>query len=262
MMAAWTTRRRFDPRALLRMIADANDDEPGPMLPWSLMDDLARLIPAEEVSICDLDVANRERELEQMQLADNPRFVDRGEPFPGAMDVFWREYPSTWSGLPPSRAGQLRCWSDRYPGRMLLQVPLYQEFRVVLGRKHFISVGLRAPAGHERNLMFFRHSGSDFSEREKDLLTLLRPHVAEIYAGAVRRRRGVLTPREWEVLELAAQGHGNADIAAILFTSVSTVRKHMEHIFDRTGVRTRGAAVALMLPEMRSPATDWPKTSH
>jgi DNA-binding NarL/FixJ family response regulator len=101
--------------------------------------------------------------------------------------------------------------------------------------------------------MFWRHSGPDFSDRDKDLLGLLRPHVAEIYAGAVRRRRGVLTPREWEVLELAAQGHGNAEIAAILVTSVSTVRKHMENIFDRTGVRTRGAAVARMLPQQRSP---------
>ena len=75
--------------------------------------------------------------------------------------------------------------------------------------------------------------------------------MAEIYAGAVRRRRGVLTPREWEVLDLAAQGLSNADIATQLVTSVGTVRKHMEHIFDRTGARTRGAAVARMLPELR-----------
>jgi DNA-binding CsgD family transcriptional regulator len=29
------------------------------------------------------------------------------------------------------------------------------------------------------------------------------------------------------------------------------VAKHMEHIFDRTGVRTRAAAVALALPQVR-----------
>jgi DNA-binding CsgD family transcriptional regulator len=235
------------------MIADANDDQPGPMLPWSLMDDLTRLIPAEEVSICDLDLANREREQQQDVLEDDPRFVDQGEPCPGALDLFWRYYTTHWTGFLPSKAGQVRRWSDRYPGRMLLQNPLYQEFFRPMGRRYFLSVGLVAPAGHERNLMFWRHSGPDFSDRDKDLLGLLRPHVAEIYAGAVRRRRGVLTPREWEVLELAAQGHGNAEIAAILVTSVSTVRKHMENIFDRTGVRTRGAAVARMLPQQRSP---------
>ena len=129
--------------------------------------------------------------------------------------------------------------------------PLYREAFQPCGVKYLMSVGLPAPTGRERNLLFWRHAGPDFSDRDKDLLTLLRPHAAEIYAGAVRRRRGVLTPREWQVLELAAEGLSNAEIAARMFTSVSTVRKHLEHVFDRTGVRTRGAAVARMLPELR-----------
>jgi DNA-binding CsgD family transcriptional regulator len=29
------------------------------------------------------------------------------------------------------------------------------------------------------------------------------------------------------------------------------VRKHLEHVFDRTGVRTRAAAAALVLPHLR-----------
>ena len=149
-MMATRIRRGFDLRALTTMIADANDDEPGPMMPWSLLDDLARLIPAEEVSLCDIDLVNRVRELEQFVHADDPRLVDRGEPFPGAFAAFWRHYPAHWAGLPPSGAGQVRSWSDRYPGRMLLQEPLYREFSTVLGRKYFLSVGLRAPAGHER----------------------------------------------------------------------------------------------------------------
>jgi DNA-binding CsgD family transcriptional regulator len=251
-MAIRATGRGLDLHALTSMIADANDDEPGPMLPWSLLDDLACLIPAEEVSICDLDLVNQERELQQDVLEDNPQYVAKGEPFPGALDIFWQDYPGHWTGFRPSAAGQVRRWTDRYPGRMLLRNNLYLEFFRPMGRRHFLSVGLPAPVGHERNLMFWRHTGRDFSDRDKDLLALLRPHVTEVYAGAVRRRRGILTPREWEVLELAAQGYGNADIAAMLFLSVSTVRKHMEHIFDRVGVRTRGAAVARLLPELRT----------
>ena len=45
-----------------------------------------------------------------------------------------------------------------------------------------------------------------------------------------------------------AQGYSNADIARILFISGATVRKHMEHIFDHTGVRTRAAAAAALRP--------------
>ena len=250
-MGAPTRQRGFDLRALTTMIADANGDQPGPMLPWCLLDKLAELIPAEEVSICELDLVNQERELQQGVMEDESRCLERGESTPGEYKPFWRYYDSFWRGLPPSRAGQVRSWTDRYPGRLLAQQPLYREAFQPCGVKYLMSVGLPAPTGRERNLLFWRHAGPDFSDRDKDLLTLLRPHVAEISAGAVRRRRGVLTAREWEVLELAAEGLGNAEIAARLFTSVSTVRKHLEHIFDRTGVRTRGAAVARMLPELR-----------
>jgi DNA-binding CsgD family transcriptional regulator len=51
-----------------------------------------------------------------------------------------------------------------------------------------------------------------------------------------------------------SQGCSNADIARILFISVSTVRKHLENIYNRTGVRTRSAAAALALPSpLRDP---------
>ena len=53
-----------------------------------------------------------------------------------------------------------------------------------------------------------------------------------------------LTPREIEVLELAAEGHGARQIAAELVISPSTVRTHFEHIYIRLGVRDRAAAVA------------------
>ena len=51
-----------------------------------------------------------------------------------------------------------------------------------------------------------------------------------------------LTPREAEVLLWVAQGKGNAEVAAILGTSESTVRKHLEHLFPKLGSESRGAA--------------------
>ena len=67
-----------------------------------------------------------------------------------------------------------------------------------------------------------------------------------------RRRHAIphLTRREREVLQLVSQGYSNADIAITLFISVSTVRKHLENIFNRTGVRTRNAVAALALPDV------------
>ena len=117
-------------------------------------------------------------------------------------------------------------------------------------------VPLPAGPGQTRRVGFWR-TNRDYSERDRLVLQLLRPHLHEVYLDAERRRHGIphLSRREQEVLQLAAQGFSNADIAWILFVSLATVAKHMEHIFDRTGVRTRSAAAALALPPASFRAT-------
>ena len=52
-----------------------------------------------------------------------------------------------------------------------------------------------------------------------------------------------LTASEATVLLWMAQGKGNADIAAIVGTSVGTVKKHAQHIFDKLGVDNRASAM-------------------
>jgi DNA-binding CsgD family transcriptional regulator len=53
-----------------------------------------------------------------------------------------------------------------------------------------------------------------------------------------------LTPRELEVLDLAAAGRNGPMIAAELVLSAATVRTHFEHIYEKLAVRDRAAAVA------------------
>jgi DNA-binding NarL/FixJ family response regulator len=53
-----------------------------------------------------------------------------------------------------------------------------------------------------------------------------------------------LTPREAEVLQLAAQGQAGKAIAAALGVSPATVRTHFEHIYAKYEVSDRAAAVA------------------
>jgi DNA-binding NarL/FixJ family response regulator len=52
-----------------------------------------------------------------------------------------------------------------------------------------------------------------------------------------------LTSREVEILELIAQGHSNAKIAARLFVSPNTVRNHISHIFTKLQVVDRAHAI-------------------
>jgi len=53
-----------------------------------------------------------------------------------------------------------------------------------------------------------------------------------------------LTPREREVLELLAAGARNGEIAARLYVTLNTVKKHVGHIFGKLGVGNRTEAVA------------------
>lgn len=53
-----------------------------------------------------------------------------------------------------------------------------------------------------------------------------------------------LSEREHEILQLIADGLTNADIGARLFIAVSTVKRHINHIYDKLDVETRTQAVA------------------
>jgi DNA-binding CsgD family transcriptional regulator len=103
----------------------------------------------------------------------------------------------------------------------------------------------------------FNRGGSGFTDRERDLAELMRPHLANLYRLGVAiettrelpadapfdRAAAPLTSREREVLDWVAAGKTNRDVAAILGASPRTVEKHLERIYEKLGVETRTAAV-------------------
>ena len=52
-----------------------------------------------------------------------------------------------------------------------------------------------------------------------------------------------LSKRELAVLNLLAQGHSNQEIAAKLFVSLSTVKTHIQNLFEKLDVKRRIQAV-------------------
>jgi DNA-binding CsgD family transcriptional regulator len=96
--------------------------------------------------------------------------------------------------------------------------------------------------------VYLERAGKNYTDRERTLFALLRPHLARVRINAESRRRmdaaHGLTPREAEILGWVARGRTNAEVGAVLFISPQTVRKHLENIFEKLGVRTRTAAAA------------------
>jgi DNA-binding NarL/FixJ family response regulator len=62
-----------------------------------------------------------------------------------------------------------------------------------------------------------------------------------------------LTAREAEVLLWVAQGKSNGDIAAILGTADTTVKKHLSHVFEKLEVESRIAAAVRALEVLSAP---------
>jgi DNA-binding NarL/FixJ family response regulator len=63
-----------------------------------------------------------------------------------------------------------------------------------------------------------------------------------------------LTPRAAETLLWVAQGKTNSDIATILGISESTVKKHVQEIFEKLCIETRSAATLRAIEVLSSPA--------
>jgi DNA-binding response OmpR family regulator len=77
-----------------------------------------------------------------------------------------------------------------------------------------------------------------------ELVARVRTLLRRAGGAAVSPARSSLTAREFEVLNLLADGLSQSDIAARLFISSKTVATHIEHILEKLEVRSRAQAVA------------------
>jgi NarL family two-component system response regulator LiaR len=74
------------------------------------------------------------------------------------------------------------------------------------------------------------------------LVERLRGVSGRSYVPPQAQRR--LTPREWDVIDMLAQGDSTDQIAASLSLSIETVRSHIKHILRKLDARSRAEAIA------------------
>jgi len=233
-------------RRMFAITRSYEQDDPAEPLPTELLHDLRQLVT------CDVVCASGQ---------DTPRwefFADQTFPYfevPAAeiADLERAYYEHYWSSSCsyPDRTGDLSAIArqdDLVPDGVPYRASrMYVDYSRPLGVEHEIMVCLWAGAPQRTlRLLFCRGTGSDFSDRDVEVLTLLRPHLEAAYATAERHRQGgaVLTARQQEILQCVESGNTNRQIARRLHVSEATVGKHLENIYQRLDVNSRTAAVA------------------
>ncbi|MGZ5084942.1 MAG: helix-turn-helix transcriptional regulator, partial [Usitatibacter sp.] len=156
--------------------------------------------------------------------------------------------------------------SDSLSRRDFRRTPLYADYYRRVGLEHAMAVPLYVDSRTLVSIVLNRR-GLDFSERDRERLELLRPHLGFLYRQACADTAAAqpqpaplrlapvrpdpvapgLTVREGEVMHWLSCGKTDAEIAALLSISPRTVHKHLQRIYEKLGVETRTAAVVRAL---------------
>ena len=249
--------------ALLDFLLEAVADEGTAPFPASVLAGLRRMIRCDAVSYMEW---SPQELLEFSLTADDPASI---------LPV-WDVYPQVRNGDPLAggapRAGSLPDpeWlgrpvtiSDFISDREFRRRGLYAEVCKPLGVRAVMKVFLPT-GGATGGALVFDTTRSRFTEADRLTLERLVPHLRQLRRNALARRTYPalmdstaaarmrllrLTPRERVVLARAAAGETNMVIAQALFVSPGTVRKHLEHVYDKLEVRTCTEAAAIYTQE-------------
>jgi DNA-binding CsgD family transcriptional regulator len=249
--------------ALLDVLLEAVSVEDAAPFPPDVLAGLRRVVRCDAVSY---------REWSVHELLESSLACDE----PEATLQIWHAYPharqydplqgGAWDGGPlpdRERLGQVLTISDFVSDREFRSGGLYAEICRPLGVRAVMKVFL--PTGGATSASFvFDTTRSRFSDSDRGTLQRVVPHLVQLRrnaqarktyltlldsTAAARTRLQRLTSRERVVLVRAAAGETNTVIAQALFVSPGTVRKHLEHIYDKLEVRTRTEAAAIYTQE-------------
>jgi DNA-binding CsgD family transcriptional regulator len=249
--------------AMVDFLLEAVADEGTTPFPATVLAGMRRVVRCEAVSYMEWSP----QELLEFSLAADD---------PASILPVWRAYPQVRNDDPlaggaprgsslPNREwlGRVLAISDFISDREFRRRGLYAEVCKPLGVRAVVKVFL--PTGRATGAsLVFDTTRSRFTETDRLTLERLVLHLGQLRRNALARRTYPalmdstaaarmrllrLTPRERVVLARAAAGETNTVIAQALFVSPGTVRKHLEHVYDKLEVRTRTAAAAIYTQE-------------
>ena len=224
--------------AFIRLGANGTPGEP---MPKASLQALMKVIPADQAEYFEFRRADRTLVAHTMN--------EHWDDVPGTYEAtlaLGHQNPIGWRKWGPTD-GALRL-SGVTSQRALQRLEFYHEVLRPNRVRDVLKVWLLSSPTTVACLQLTRLEG-DFTQRDEDLLAILQHHLIYVFERpltgevAASRSKARLTRREAEILTWAARGFGNEEIAAVLSVSTATVRKHLEHVYERFGVRSRAEAV-------------------
>jgi DNA-binding CsgD family transcriptional regulator len=228
-----------DHATILAIVAEAARGTPDVPLPDPVLECIRELTAADSVAF--FDGAPWDRTTRRVWAVGAP------EPTPAEREIADAYRFQLPLNPLPGTVGRAVRVSDRLTRRQYRRLDLYQ----LLGRARRIEFAMDywATAGGRARGFRFDAARRDFSDRARDAVELMAPHLLHVIARYDRVRpeqeaRSVLTARQAEILALVADGLTNDEIGEALRLSRHTVRRHLEHVFLALNVRSRAQAVA------------------
>ena len=245
-------------RASLNLVGEVSDAPTVEEFTQRAGEGLRRLIPAQGISFNEWDYAEHRLSAFHERSGYRPELDYLSE--------LWPQCDWLVRMAPRERVWRVETMSDYTPLRALKRREVYDCVYRPIKIDHFMAITITA-SRHRRGVLLLDRDRGEFTDEERALGQALIPPLARLYRSVRARERlaarvrelehalreaphrgaspegiGELTTRELEVLEHVAAGRTDREIAAFLYVSVRTVHKHLEHVYEKLGVRTRTAA--------------------
>jgi DNA-binding CsgD family transcriptional regulator len=240
--------RGADVQAILAFLArvDSLDDEP---YAREVLDALQELIQCDLVGYDEADLVSR-------------RFMDSTPATEEEDALYWTVGPCPITDY-RARTGDATAvrMSDVISRARYHELPIYRDWYQPVGLDHLLEIAMSVKPHSYRSVLLTRGGDApDFSERDRVVLETLRPHfrarearaeLVKVASGSApdldepsRAQRNQLTIREREIVAMVADGKTNAQIAAELWVTPATVKKHLENVYQKLDARGRAEAVS------------------
>lgn len=176
--------RERDFRALLQLVGEAHDADDLPEFRSTVLAGLPRLVPADYIAYNEV-IPQESVEVAEVVPELDARF------YPLFSRLAHQNPLIAWHAK--TRDGRSYRFSDLVSRRELHELEIYKEVYGPLGIESQVAIVLPSPVGKTIGIALSRGL-PDFSDRDREILNLARPHLVQAYRKARNRERllGVL----------------------------------------------------------------------